>query len=222
MHRRCDMEYALINSRKEDLSRTQPFLQDATNHAYDLFMVRSENSSNSFRTLSGGYNEPMENNDNFIVLVSVATNPIIAARNNEYISIYGNFNKNKQFLPKLTELLAPSSASALNTYKTKEKAYFILTMTQCLEKDNERLASRYIMGELENFIKYKQISNINELLTIIENYNLRPRALVSILRSTYRAKDFLPGWKHALIHTQNKIELIGQSSKAWLVGLINA
>lgn len=120
------------------------------------------------------------------------------------------------------ELSGNLSKSQLDEDDYKRKAKHILIRTAFIESINDRQASRYLMYQIEVQLKNKQIGLINDLLLAINNYEIKPRALVCLLRSTFRARKFLPSWQDALSYTQNKLEDTGQNSRAWLVGLTNA
>lgn len=157
----------------------------------------------------------------YIVCISVGTDYSVPTNIESEIDYNMELNS-PYYIPKFIEFSGASSKSDLRENETKAKARFVLAMTEFMEESNEREASRYLMSEVESQLQIKQIALINDLLLTIDKYELKPRALVCLLRSTFRAKSFLPSWAHALSYTQKKIEASGQNSRAWLVGLINA
>lgn len=103
----------------------------------------------------------------------------------------------------------------------KEKIRKVLACVKQIEQENEREASRFLMRTIEGSLKHRELTYINELLSVLRTYDMNHRFLVCALRSTFRAKSKLPVWELTLLHTERNIDEKGLSSKSWLVGLNN-
>ncbi|MEB6579754.1 hypothetical protein MXL58_21750 [Enterobacter quasiroggenkampii] len=113
------------------------------------------------------------------------------------------------------------SNSLYKEAQQKEKIRKILACVKQIEQENEREASRFLMKTIEGSLKYRELTFINELLSLLRTYNMNHRFLVCALRSTFRAKSKLPVWEVTLSYTKKSIVEKGLSSKSWLVGLCN-
>ncbi|EOL9069714.1 hypothetical protein ACOZ12_001626 [Cronobacter turicensis] len=102
--------------------------------------------------------------------------------------------------------------------------YEVLTLLQSvhlMELKDEREASRFLMREIETKLKSRELSYIDEMLEQLLTKKPTPRSVISVLRTTYRAKKFLARWEVAFVLAEEYLTNKGLNSQAWLIGLSN-
>lgn len=102
--------------------------------------------------------------------------------------------------------------------------YEVLTVLQnvhLMELKNEREASRFLMREIETKLKSRELSYIDEILDQFLTKQPTPRSVISVLRTTFRAKKYLAKWEVAFVLAEKYLTDKGLNSQAWLVGLSN-
>lgn len=186
------------------------------------------NRRNIYNPLSLSINKTMELEGYRIRMISGHTG--YSFSNSRIDSIVSRVKNDAQWEARIIELstkiniLSSSSDGSSGFFERNYIKYEVSTTlknVQCMEGLNEREASRYLMRDLETRLKSRELNYIDEMLNTLVDKNLTPRCVVSVLRTTYRAKKFLSKWDITLALVEKYLSEKGLNSHAWLIGLIN-
>lgn len=113
------------------------------------------------------------------------------------------------------------SSGAFEQHYIKYEVLTVLQSVHLMELKDEREASRFLMREIETKLKSRELSFIDEMLDQFLTKKPTPRSVISVLRTTYRAKNFLAKWEIAFVLAEKYLTDKGLNSRAWLIGLSN-
>lgn len=208
--------YAIINALSSGTS-------SLSNARKESLIIERPNNYNPVVLFLG---EVAKNNHQDFNLAYRAVNKKILGFDNLYQSLSDStdYSVTINIASRSTTKVNISSADSDSSFEKDEITYkvkTVLSQVNSLEKDNERVASRFLMRSIERKLKVKDVFYLNELLKNMSVMDFSPRCLVSALRSTYRVKHSLFMWRFALQSVEERLSAKGLDSHAWLIGLTN-
>lgn len=82
-----------------------------------------------------------------------------------------------------------------------------------------RSAARGLLVFLEERLQRKNLAEANHLLAKVDVSHLSSRSMIGLVRSTYRAKRYLPAWEKAYEQSWHQVEKLGKSPESLFIGL---
>ena len=82
-----------------------------------------------------------------------------------------------------------------------------------------RIAAQEAMIFIEKNLKINGLFTANKLLATADLTLLSSRSLIGLIRSTCRAKDFLPAWEQAYIKSRRQVKKLGKNPNSLFIGL---
>jgi hypothetical protein len=84
---------------------------------------------------------------------------------------------------------------------------------------DERKSSKFLMSCIEKKFKTRDFNFINSLLCSWDFSNPRKKEVIALLRTTFRARAYLSGWRNALVEATDSLNSKGFNASSLLSGL---